>query len=222
MDEVLVECPRRSIRSSCIQKVELRMSSAKAPTRRVLAKEATQTRVLDAAHQLFSTEGWEATTIRAVADEAGMSTGAIFAHYAGKTDLFIAVMRRQLCALANEIETICSAVPAEQALVLTIMRMYERADQQLPLVGGALQLLWSGESGRIRSLNFRAELQRVFVGLMTKALASAEQQDSVGVELRSRILLDCVIANFHDALDGTWDLGSLEHRVRGQVRVALG
>lgn len=198
------------------------MSSAKAPSRRVLAKEATQATVLDAAHQLFSTQGWEATTIRGVADKAGMSTGAIFANYAGKTDLFIAVLRQQLCAVTNEMQSICSDAPPEEALLLTIMRIYERADQQLPLVRAAFQLLWSGESAHIRSLHFRAQLQRVLVDVMTRALAPVEQPEGVTVELRTRLLLDCVVANFQDALDGTWDLGALEHRVRMQVRFALG
>lgn len=56
--------------------------------RRQRAKEATSRKVMNAARLLFQTKGYEAATIRDIAKEAGMSTGAVFANYQDKAELY--------------------------------------------------------------------------------------------------------------------------------------
>lgn len=55
---------------------------------RDLNKIATAEKVRLAAAALFGEVGYEATTIRMIAKRAGMSTGAVFANYADKADLW--------------------------------------------------------------------------------------------------------------------------------------
>lgn len=64
---------------------------AQRPDRRAQAKARTQQRVLAAARTLFDRDGYATATIRAIAKEAGMSTGAVFANYEDKADLYRAV-----------------------------------------------------------------------------------------------------------------------------------
>ena len=55
------------------------------------AKALTRQKVLDAARKLWATPGsYERGTIRAIAQEAGMSTGAVFANFDGKAALYAA------------------------------------------------------------------------------------------------------------------------------------
>lgn len=56
--------------------------------RRAAARAATQAKVLAAAQALFESQGYEAVTIRGIAAAAGMSTGAIFANWAGKAEVY--------------------------------------------------------------------------------------------------------------------------------------
>lgn len=58
--------------------------------KRKAAKAATRQKVLDAGKALFETVGYEAATIRAIAGRAGMSTGAVFANFKDKRDLYVA------------------------------------------------------------------------------------------------------------------------------------
>lgn len=58
--------------------------------RRQLAKERTRQKVLNAARSLFVSKGYAASTIRDIAAEAGMSTGAVFANFADKEALWAA------------------------------------------------------------------------------------------------------------------------------------
>lgn len=59
--------------------------------RRQYSKIATRAKVLQAGRELFETRGYEGSTIRAVARHAGMSTGAVFASFTDKADLYRAV-----------------------------------------------------------------------------------------------------------------------------------
>lgn len=56
--------------------------------RRQAAKLRTSAKVMNAARLLFQTKGYDATTIRMIAKEAGMSTGAVFANYQDKAELY--------------------------------------------------------------------------------------------------------------------------------------
>ena len=61
--------------------------------RRTRAKAATRQKVLDAGKALFDTVGYEAATIRAIAKACGMSTGAVFANFEDKADLYHALFQ---------------------------------------------------------------------------------------------------------------------------------
>jgi AcrR family transcriptional regulator len=48
--------------------------------------------LIEAALEEFSTKGYEATTVAGIAERAGVTTGALYAHFAGKLDLLIATV----------------------------------------------------------------------------------------------------------------------------------
>lgn len=57
--------------------------------RRQEAKLRTRAKILATAKGLFETSGYEAATIRKIADAAGMSTGAVFAHWPDKEAVYL-------------------------------------------------------------------------------------------------------------------------------------
>lgn len=56
------------------------------------ARGTARRRLLDAAEELFATDGFAATTTRAIAERAGTSTGMVFYHFPTKTDLLETVL----------------------------------------------------------------------------------------------------------------------------------
>jgi AcrR family transcriptional regulator len=56
----------------------------------------TQKKILDAAQAIFSEQGFEKTQLEEVAAHAGYTRGAIYAHYASKEDLFLALMEQRV------------------------------------------------------------------------------------------------------------------------------
>ena len=56
----------------------------------------TQAKILDAAQQIFSEQGFEKTQLEEVAARAGYTRGAIYAHYSSKEDVFLALMEQRV------------------------------------------------------------------------------------------------------------------------------
>ena len=61
---------------------------------RVEQRELTRQRVLDAAEQLFTERGFLAVTVDQIAALAGFTIGAVYSNFAGKDELFMAVIDR--------------------------------------------------------------------------------------------------------------------------------
>jgi AcrR family transcriptional regulator len=80
------------------------------PTR---AERQAQTRgeLVDAAERLFTARGFHATSIDAVAAEAGFTKGAVYSNFASKEDLFFAVYERRVDARIAEIDSILAGAP---------------------------------------------------------------------------------------------------------------
>ena len=67
----------------------------RAPTR-VERQARTRTGLIDAAERLFTGEGFHATSLDEVADEAGYTKGAVYSNFESKEDLFFAVYERRV------------------------------------------------------------------------------------------------------------------------------
>jgi AcrR family transcriptional regulator len=71
--------------------------------------EATRKKILNAAERMFYRKGVSNTTLEEVASEAGVTRGAIYWHFANKTDLFLALYEAVPLPhedmIAREIET---------------------------------------------------------------------------------------------------------------------
>src|SRR3990172_827418 len=54
--------------------------------------ERTRTAIIDAAFKLFIKQGYHATSMRAIADEAGLVPGGLYNHFTSKEDIFVAML----------------------------------------------------------------------------------------------------------------------------------
>jgi AcrR family transcriptional regulator len=67
--------------------------------------EATTAALVDAARELFARDGYEATSLDAVAARAGMTKGAVYHHFDGKRQLFEAVFSREIEGMTTPLAT---------------------------------------------------------------------------------------------------------------------
>jgi AcrR family transcriptional regulator len=80
-------------------------------------RETTRALLLATAEEVFLTRGFAATTVEAVAAEAGFTTGAVYSNFEGKAGLFLAVLEQQAAAEAAAVRAaLASARTDEQRL----------------------------------------------------------------------------------------------------------
>jgi AcrR family transcriptional regulator len=199
-------------------------AQVKLPTRRALAKQQTRNKVLSAARQLFSEQGYEGATIRDIAAAAGMSTGAVFASFSDKSDLFREILFTDLEALSHAMrEAGESASNVEDAVVSIFAAGYGFYKNHLPLARAAFSVSWSaeGDNGRMGSTPPVAELRSLIAEQLKKAAARGELESDGNEDLRGDMLFDCYLANYRQAIYYEWGLDALLDRSREQIRVIL-
>jgi len=69
-------------------------------------KQATREKVLEAARDLFNDTGYDETTIRAIAERAGVSVGSVFTTFASKAEVLSHVMDARLGDLYAEFDRV--------------------------------------------------------------------------------------------------------------------
>ena len=95
--------------------------------------EATRTLVLDTAERLFALQGYEATGVRQIADEAGVNLGAI--HYYWRTKEMLcrdALERRLVPVLARRFE----GLDTVEALGAGLAALFDASHRPSLLAGG--------------------------------------------------------------------------------------
>jgi AcrR family transcriptional regulator len=66
------------------------------PDRRARRRERTRAAILDAAERLFLRQGFQATTVERLAEEADVAIGSLYAHFGGKEGVYAALIDRAL------------------------------------------------------------------------------------------------------------------------------
>jgi len=195
----------------------------KAPTRRALAKQQTRAKVLAAARRLFSEQGYEGATIRDIAAAAGMSTGAVFANFADKSDLFREIMMTDMVALAEAMREAAShGDDVDEAILRAFMAGYLFYQTQLPLARAAFSVGWSTQDGpALRGAAQARSLRDLIADQLTRATERGELgSDSQGA-LRADMLFDAYLSNYPQAIFESWTLDDLRARARDQIDILL-
>ena len=193
-------------------------------SRRAEAKARTRQKVLEAAKSLFMERGYEAATIRDIAARADLSTGAVFASFADKADLFNAVLaqdlERQLELWREEPvkdDTLASA------LLAFFVSGYRFHLSQLPLLQAATGLSWShGLQGPLGNRPAYRFAMTTAGEMLRGATERGELPRDADTSLLSELMWDAYLSNFRYALFDNWGLEELTALFDRQIRVVLG
>ncbi|MBS0333350.1 MAG: TetR/AcrR family transcriptional regulator [Proteobacteria bacterium] len=198
-------------------------ATVKAPTRRALAKQQTRAKVLAAARRLFSEQGYEGATIRDIAAAAGMSTGAVFANFTDKSDLFREIMLSDMAALAEAMsEATAQGNGPQDALQRLFTAGYRFYQTQLPLARAAFSVGWSPVDGpALRSAPQVQTILDLIADQLRKGEASGEFEQGAASQLRTQMLFDAYLANFDQAIFQGWSLDALQERSAEQISILL-
>jgi AcrR family transcriptional regulator len=197
---------------------------AKAPTRRALAKQQTRAKVLAAARKLFSEHGYEGATIRDIATAAGMSTGAVFANFSDKSDLFREIICQDMEALVAQMrDAAAKGKTIEDALLRIFTAGYGFYQPQMPLARAVFVAAWAEVDGEaLRKLPQLTLIPNLIAEQLNAAVERGELRQEVDAKLRAQMLYDAYIGNYRSAIFEGWGLEALQARARDQIKVLLG
>ena len=140
-------------------------------------KEATRARVVEAARSLFERLGYEGTTVRAIATEAGVSVGSVFTTFASKSDILSQVMADRLEALYAELDRVTPHLHGSTAdrlrTIFSIHFAFETRRTKLFLAHIAAAYDWTrGPTATPYGRN--AQLKQVIVDCLSEGVARGD------------------------------------------------
>ena len=198
------------------------IAQVRRPTQRALAKQRTREKILASAKSLFTEKGYEGATIRDIAAAAGMSTGAVFASFTDKSDLFNEIIGADRESLFEVMRAEAVGASAEEALNAMFDAGYRFTLADLPLMQATMSVSWSPELGaQIRGRLNRRPITELVNEILTSSIERGELPRTTNVPLISQMLWDCYLANFRHAAFEAWGLSELRTRLAEQIRVIL-
>lgn len=184
------------------------------PNQRAMAKQRTREKILAAAADLFATRGYEGATIRDIAKGAGMSTGAVFASFADKSDLFGEIVAVEQQALEAAMLAAAEARGDEPAVLAMFNAAAERHMADLALFQATMSAIWTPGLGKSLRRRLRRRPTTVLIAEAVKAdLEGAELDRSFIAEL----LWDAYISTLRRASLDETPLAEVKARLRRQI-----
>lgn len=194
------------------------------PNRRAESKARTRQKVLEAAKRLFMQRGYEGATMRDMAAEAGLSTGALFANFTDKADLFNEVMLADFELQRERMRQVLKEGngKVEDRICDLFAAGYEFHLSQLPLLQAGLSVSWSqGLNGELGERPAWREVIGFLGEILEDGVKRKELRKDFDRELMAEILWDCYQANYRWAVFGEWSLEQLKERLSQQVKLIL-
>lgn len=190
-------------------------------TRRALAKQRTRERVLAAARRLFSERGYEGATIRDIAQAAGMSTGAVFASFADKSELFEEILTADYEVIyAQMTQASRTAKTVDEALLGLFGVAYSFHVEQLPLLRASIAVSWTRSEAAERRA--RADIKHIFrliADALQRGVDQGQLKKDIDAKLLAEITWDVYVANYRRAVYDGWSVEALLARLSDQLKV---
>ena len=194
--------------------------------RRADRKAQTRARLLDAAARVFAAKGYRGASVDDVADTAGLTKGAVYAHFRTKEALYLALVRERALAGLHEVEALfeSESVPDRRTKVLSSRTAAQLRDRDWLLIGYEFLAHAVRDSRLRREVRERLDMaRRVNVDLIKRQWADRGIRPAITPEDFDR-LMDGLGKHLVEQvlLDPKADLGPLTERLYGfLVRAAI-
>jgi len=198
-------------------------AGARPLNRRQVAKQRTRGKVIEAARNLFAQRGYDAATIRDIAREAGMSTGAVFANFQDKSELFDTVLAEDLARLTEALTRgVKDGSDLKSRLLGGFVAGYEATLEQLPLVQAVVARAWhqplqEAQKGRALIAPLIEGLQQ----LVADAIKAGELKSGTDAALITELLWVAYLSNYRRAAYDSWTIDTLKSHLDKQIDVIL-
>lgn len=191
---------------------------------RAAAKARTRRKLIEAAKQLFMERGYEGATVRDIAASAGLSTGAVFASFSDKAELFNDVLLSDAEAQIVAMRQAASEKgDVRDRLVRVLAVGYHFQMSQLQLLRAALAVSWSqGLTGELGDRPIRKAVIDTIRELLVEGRTEGQIAAGADIDLITETIWDCFISNYRYALFAGQGIERLTERLRRQLDLIVG
>jgi AcrR family transcriptional regulator len=195
------------------------VAEAQKPTRRAQAKRRTREKIIAAAKSLFAERGYEASTIRDIAKAAGMSTGAVFASFTDKSDLFTEIAEAEQAGLYHAMQLAGAGLSGRAAVAAMLDVASERQAGELALVRAVMSALWTpGLAERARRRLERRPVTTLIAAAVRQEFPDADTVDAAFV---AEMIWDGYLATLRRAALGGLTPSAVKARIEAGARTIL-
>lgn len=193
------------------------------PGVRAAGKARSRQNLLGAAKRLFMQRGYDGATVRDIATEAGLSTGAVFASFSDKADLFNEVLLSDVEAQTKAMrEAVEQAGAVDERLLRLLTAGYRHQLGHVELLRAALAVSWSqGLRGELGDRPMRRSVIEHIRAVLEEAVAKSELRADADVELIGETLWDCYVQSYRHVLFEGWGLERLVSHATRQIALLL-
>jgi len=154
-----------------------------APTgSRQTQKEATRLRVIEAARELFDTQGYQGTTIREIARHANVSVGSVFTTFASKGEILSQVMQDRLDGLYAELDRVMPHLRGGTVdrlrTMFAIHFAFEVQHTRLFLAHIAAAYDWTLPDGA-KPMGKNTRLQQIIIDTLAKGVGDGDVDEAI-------------------------------------------
>ena len=193
--------------------------------RRQEAKAKTRAKVMQAARELFGELGYDGATIRDIARRAGMSTGAVFANFTDKTDLFEAIYTEDAEILMEVMRDAAGSdakAGVAQRLSALFAAGYRRSFDNLPMVRAVVVRSWlQGDDAEGRMRVQDRGLANLIAEVLRDGAKAGELKGDIDTRLAAEMLQSAYTRNYRHAIFEQGSLEQLSKRIDAQTAMLL-
>lgn len=183
-------------------------------------KQASRARVIGAARDLFEEIGFQETTVRMLAERAGLSPGGVFTTFDDKVAILCHILGEYRCALYDRMEALTPHLHGTArdrlAALMRLVASQEFARRRLVLAYVGASYSWNDrlEEGHLK-LNARV------AGVLGAVLREGAERGEVRQDLDPGLLVEMIWSGYEAAARATHYAGqgedALNHRVERQL-----
>ena len=193
--------------------------------RRQEAKAKTRAKVMQAARELFGELGYDGATIRDIARRAGMSTGAVFANFTDKTDLFEAIYTEDAETLMDVMRDAAGSdakASVAKRLSALFAAGYRRSFDNLPMVRAVVVRSWlQGDDAEGRMRVQDRGLANLIAEVLRDGAKAGELKGDIDTRLAAEMLQSAYTRNYRHAIFEQGSLEQLSKRIDAQTAMLL-
>jgi len=186
---------------------------------REVKKARTRQFIAETAARLFAERGYEASTIRDIAKAAGMSTGAVFASFTDKSDLFTEIAEAEQAELHQAMRQAVGEATGKAAILAMLEAACQRQSSSLALVQAVMSALWTpGLAETARRRLDRRPIAPLIAAAVREEFAGDARVDAVFV---GEMIWDSYLATQRRAALGGLTADTVKARIEAGVLTIL-